>query len=76
MATSKVSVVYNCKERKVGSSRHCMSALLVRRMCLPIFGVVEVLINDMFWDCHQRNPTWISENIASPKEETLQPVQP
>ena len=71
MAASKVNVVYNFKGSKLGGNGHCMAAYLVRGMCVPICGVITVLINGVLWDPHQKNPIGKSENPALPQKQGM-----
>ena len=71
MAESKVNVVYNFRGSKLGGNGHCMAVQLVCGMCIPVCGVVKVLVNGVIWDPHQKNPIGKSENPALPQKQGM-----
>ena len=40
-------------------------------MCVPVRGVVKVLINGVLWDPHQKNPIGKSENPPLPQKQGM-----
>ena len=40
-------------------------------MCIPIHGVVEVLVYGVFWVPHRKKLTWMSKNQASPHVQSM-----
>ena len=48
-----------------------MAAQLVCGMCIPIYGVIKVLVYGVLWDSHQKSLTWTSENPESPQKQGM-----